>query len=132
MTANVYQLFPVEGDAEPKSPTKAQTEILKAEFEVWYKPFPRKVSRAHAFIAFVRARKKAELAELIAGRDRYIVECVGKEEQFICHPATWLNGERWLDEVSAKPPMSDQQYARMRVWKTKRIWLPQWGMEPGD
>jgi hypothetical protein len=28
----------------------------------------------------------------------------GKEKQFVPHPATWLNGRRWEDDVAAIAP----------------------------
>jgi hypothetical protein len=29
---------------------------------------------------------------------------MGTERQFIPHPATWLNGERWEDELETEMP----------------------------
>lgn len=67
-------------------------------FEDWYGKYPRKVGRAQACKAFKAALKKANLETLTAGLERYRAEVAGKEPGFIAHPATWLNGERWLDE----------------------------------
>lgn len=80
------------------------------EFESWYSKYPRKVGRALACKAFKTASKKTDLDTLKAGLDRYCAEVAGKDQGFIAHPATWLNGERWLDEPGSNtapqsPPM---------------------------
>jgi hypothetical protein len=37
-----------------------------------------------------------------------------KEQQYIPHPSTWLNGKRWEDEIVAKPmSASDREKARI-------------------
>jgi len=71
---------------------------LDSEFQEWYKDYPRKIGRGNALRNYKSARKKASQQQLLDGLKRYVVECKGKEVAFIAHPATWLNGERWLDE----------------------------------
>lgn len=38
----------------------------------------------------------------------------GTEPQFIPYPATWLNGERWLDEDDQPPATAEDRAARER------------------
>lgn len=85
----------------PKRATDAE------EFERWYAGYPRKIGRGQALKAFKAARKKADLAALMAGRDRYAAEVAGKDQGFIAHPATWLNGERWLDAPGSNAPATE-------------------------
>jgi len=76
---------------------------LAAEFEEWWKTYPRerRISKGHARLAYARARRIASAGTLLEGVRRYAADCVSRnrEPQFICHPTTWLNGERWEDEV---------------------------------
>lgn len=71
-----------------------------SEFDQWWLAYPRKVARGAAKRAFPKARKLADLGELIAGAQRYAASA---DPEFTCHPASWLNAERWLD-MPEKPP----------------------------
>ncbi|MDT7514680.1 helix-turn-helix domain-containing protein [Rhodoferax mekongensis] len=87
---------------EPSSSKKSVPDF----FEEFYKAYPRKVSKANAIKAF-RAVKvgRNELPKLLADIQRRLScgEWVPTHEkmQFIPHPATYLNGRRWEDEVPA-------------------------------
>jgi hypothetical protein len=74
------------------------------EFEDWYGSYPRHVGKGAARKAYRTARKKASAAELLAGAARAREQYRGKEEQYIPHPSSWLNAERWLDQP---PPKRD-------------------------
>lgn len=77
--------------------------LVDSEFENFWQSYPRKVGKASAKKAFIKACKKLE--------PKWIVDCVNvwvakgnlPEIQFIPYPATWLNQERWHDDVSALP-----------------------------
>ena len=70
---------------------------LGADFDEWYAGYPHKVAKAAARRAYFRARRNGVSQEiLIAGRDRY--RETKPLEIAWCNPATWLNGERWLDQ----------------------------------
>jgi hypothetical protein len=43
------------------------------------------------------------------GVANYKVALQGKDAQFTAHPSTWLNQQRWLDEVGAPPAREDDQ-----------------------
>lgn len=74
---------------------------IEADFEEWYKAYPRHLGRGQAYKAYKAARKKADKAKLLAGanKTRRMVE-LGKDVKFIKHPASWLNAESWLDDTS--------------------------------
>lgn len=61
--------------------------------------FPAKVGKGQARKAFNAALKKADVSTILDGMERYARSVKGKDSRFIAHPATWLNGERWTDEV---------------------------------
>lgn len=85
-----------------------------APFDVWYAKYPRKVARAAALKAYLKSRESASESELLSAVERFAAEMSGKELEYIPHPATWLNGERWLD----KPEDAETKRAR-EVWSTK-------------
>lgn len=73
--------------------------LIEVKFEHFWEMYPKHVGKAHAYFAFVEATKNAEIEEILDGLRAFIRdECYGMDEQFIPHPAHWLEGERWLDE----------------------------------
>src|SRR3990167_10469048 len=81
---------------------------IEAEFSAWWQAWPRKVARGAAARAYRRARKLTDAPTLLAGVGAYTasLEALKANGQFvpeICYPATWLNGERWADEIHAQP-----------------------------
>lgn len=63
--------------------------------------YPRKVGKGHAEKAWEKAIKKIDERELCKLLSQYIDSLVGKDPKFIPHLSTWLNGERWNDDVEA-------------------------------
>jgi hypothetical protein len=74
-----------------------------ASFEVFYQAYPKRRARGKAEQAYTKALSFATAEELLAGAKRYAAEVRGKEEQFVAHPASWLNQKRWLDEPTKAP-----------------------------
>ncbi|WP_144445568.1 hypothetical protein [Inquilinus limosus] len=74
------------------------------EFEGFYQAYPRHIGRGQALKAWRSALKKAEPSALVAAAHAFAKRSEATEERFIPHPATWLNGERWLDGALDRPP----------------------------
>lgn len=74
-------------------------------FDAWWRVYPHKVAKAAARRAFATALGKAPVDALIAGVQRYVA--TKPPDRNWCNPATWLNGERWLDEPG-RPPAADR------------------------
>lgn len=74
-------------------------------FEEFWRAYPRRTAKAAAKKSWERATQKikADPDAIMAGVRRYVEACVGKDQQYIAHPATWLNQQRWLDEEAEKP-----------------------------
>lgn len=92
-------LFVVSDEPPPTDPL--------AGFEEFWAEYPRKVSKAGARKAWPKAVKAAGYTERIRLAARaYALECtqVRREGQFIAHPTTWLNQERWEDQMLDAPP----------------------------
>jgi hypothetical protein len=100
---------PVPDTVSPKKESHARADAL-AEFERWYESYPRKKSRGAAERAYRAARKIATAEELLAGVERFKATLNGTEPRFIAHPASWLNGKRWLDDDVAGPDKTDPKY----------------------
>jgi len=69
-----------------------------SEIEQIYQAYPKHVGKGQAFRAIKAALKKIHSSSLLDAVNRYSVSVAGKDPQFIPHPSTWFNGERWLDE----------------------------------
>ncbi len=69
------------------------------DFALFWRTFPNRVGKLAAERAYVKARKRASAAELLDGIARYVRLKPAYADY--CHPATWLNGGRWMDEAPA-------------------------------
>ena len=83
---------------EPPVPPIAPQQIERA-FEAFWSGYPRKAGKATARKAFEKAVKRAGNPTLVLEGARRLRDDPNlPEAQFIPHPATWLNGDRWEDE----------------------------------
>ena len=74
---------------------------VEDEFQIWYSRYPRCAGRGQAIRAYRAARKKTDADTLLAAVERFRGQVAGKDKEFVCFPATWLNGERWLDDTAS-------------------------------
>jgi uncharacterized protein YdaU (DUF1376 family) len=69
-------------------------------FDTFWKQYPRKVAKPNALKAWLKLKPDDDLT-------RKIISAIStqnlatRDEQFIPHAATWLNAQRWEDEVKA-------------------------------
>ena len=81
-------------------------------FDIFWAKYPNKKGKVNAKKAFIKKAKDIEtLKEIITGLDKVLVEWKDRDKQYIPHPATWLNGERWEDELL----VTDERPARPRL-----------------
>ena len=131
-----------------ETPTPRQ---MLADFDQFYRAFPRKVGRGDAERAYSKARKLATPDQLLAGARRYATSRAGEDSKYTKHPATWLNSKGWLDEVptsSGQPAPADADTG-LWAWRLETFhhgqpetdeeqairagyWRPDWGPEPGQ
>ena len=78
-----------------RTPSPASPSRMFDQFWDWY---PRKVGKADAVKAYVKAVKKHGEQAVIAGVERLRLDPNLPDKRFIPHPATWLNREGWNDE----------------------------------
>lgn len=79
--------------------------MAEVGFMDFWHAYPRRVGKKDAERAWKRLAPDADLAGVIllavaAQRATW------RDPQFIPYPATWLNGERWTDEVVALVPIA--------------------------
>lgn len=70
-------------------------------FDAFWNAYPKRVSKGYARRAFANACKIADPNTIVLGAMRFAdhVRNEGTAMQYIPYPATWLNGERWDDEL---------------------------------
>lgn len=98
----------------PQQPTPTPPDIntrarADASFARFWLAYPRKTAKGDARKAFDKAIRKLRLDPnndpervLIGALER--AKAAWVDAQFIPHPATWLNGERWEDEPETATP----------------------------
>ena len=110
---------PVEAPAPVDAPPASETaprpgegrvpDEVTPEFLDWYRRYPVSKGRKDGFKAWWKAVRQISVEDLNAATDRYAawVEAGGvSDKQFVPYPATWLNGERWDDELPDPRPAS--------------------------
>lgn len=101
--------IPQEGITEGKGREGNRTEgngstsAGECEFEKFWTAYPRKVGKGLAKPAFLKARTLTNLEAILAAvavatQSR---DWLKENGQYIPHPTTWLNQQRWLDEPTA-------------------------------
>jgi len=90
----------IEQDINNKNNTSSNDDGDMTLFELnYWNDYPRKVGKKAAFKAWKRHIKGKQEGKVMLAYYDYVDQLKGKEEQFIPHLATWINGERWNDGV---------------------------------
>ena len=87
----------IEPSIEPY--TSSKDDEVNYYFDQLWEMYPRKVGKGQARKAYVTASKKIDFFDLLPKLEAYVATLNGKDKQYMPHLATWLNGERWADEV---------------------------------
>jgi hypothetical protein len=93
----------------------ASAELRGSNFTDFWSQYPRRVGKKDALRAWNKALKDgASAEEIVRGAERYRAD-VTRDPAFTSHPATWLNGGRWMDEVSSPvQALGESEYLPMR------------------
>ncbi len=86
----------LDGTPEPTQLEPRRT--ATADFDRFWSAYPRRDNKANALKAWHKAVKKAPAEAIIAAAERFR-DWPGRTPQFTAHGSTWLNGERWNDEL---------------------------------
>ena len=90
---------------EPHPKPRAET-FRPSLFDEFWAAYPRHVGKQAAFKAFAKLQPTAALVARLIDAIEAQRSTRDWREGFIPHASTWLNGERWADEVEAVPPNS--------------------------
>lgn len=73
--------------------------ITNHNFEEFWQAYPRKVGKGKAREAYGRALRSTDAATIAEQARRYAHSVRAKDPQYIPYPTTWLNQERWADDL---------------------------------
>ena len=117
---------PVEAPAPADAPRPGEGRVpdeVTPEFLDWYRRYPVSKGRKDGFKAWWKAVRQISVEDLNAATDRYAawVEAGGvSDKQFVPYPATWLNGERWDDDLpdprAASRPSNSRSSNSLADW----------------
>ena len=82
-------------------------------FDGFWKVYPRKVGKKKARILWDRLSPSKKLAIQIISAVKKQKQTIWKDSglEYVPHPATWLNGQRWEDEI---PENSEDDMPQIR------------------
>lgn len=86
---------------------------LESEFELLWEKYPRKIGKAKALQSYIKARKskKYTFETIEIGLNKYLeyLKSNGTEAEFIAHFTTWLNQERFNDDLTYVSPTTKKK-----------------------
>ena len=88
------------------------TNNISAIFDDLWAIYPKKVGKGQARKAFNAALRKVDQDKIQHSLSLFVRSWGNQDKKFMPHLATWLNGERWDDEIqqpSLQDMTSDQQ-----------------------
>jgi predicted transcriptional regulator len=105
---------------------------ISTKFDQFWKLYPRKVGKGKARQAFEKALEKTNIDTILAGVEAYVYHEGYNDMEFIAHPTSWLNGERWDDEYKT-PLRKETPGPGKREWVRVQHELGEhWACEPGE
>ena len=83
--------------------------VVEEYFDTFWRAYPRKVGKGDARKKFAKALTKTSFENIMEalGEVKASAQWQKGDGQFIPHPATWLNQERWEDDPSASGGNAD-------------------------
>lgn len=109
MPCTTFTPTPEPRSYKPSIEPSIEPNIYIAKFDEFYAAYPRKRGKGAARTAWLKACKKEDADYIIASATLYKNSLTEKDLQFVPYPATWLNQERWSDEIDQKPQNNNVQ-----------------------
>lgn len=94
--------------------------IASPLFDTFWQLWPRREGKANAVKAWQKAVRKISEAELVEKARAYVTSPTVPAKQFVPHAATWLNGERWNDEITQETYNPDAWMNEVVKWGPAR------------
>lgn len=89
-----------EKENEKENENEIEYESKEAAFARFWAAYPRKEGKQKAAAAFGKVTVSVDVLLYALERQKKSPQWTKDNGQFIPHPATWLNGKRWEDEVA--------------------------------
>lgn len=80
-------------------PIKNTSSPTVTDFDSFWSLWPRKEGKANALKAYEKSLRKISEPELLDKARLYVTSPLRPDVKFVPHAATWLNGERWADDL---------------------------------
>jgi hypothetical protein len=110
--------FPKPLQPIASNPSLNRQRTVNGLFGLFWPAYPRKVKRKAALKAFEKINPSPELLDqMLAALEQQAKALNWTGDQYTPHAATWLNGERWLDELPGTAAKSSRH--------------PQWALDAG-
>lgn len=89
-----------ENEIEKEKENEIEYECKKElAFDKFWEAYPRKVGKAKAEAAFLKVTVGIDVLLAAIEQQKKSAQWQKEDGQFIPHPATWLNGKRWEDQL---------------------------------
>jgi len=81
-------------------------------FDAFWKVYPRKVKKKESLKVWEKLKPDEQLTQIIiaAVEKQKTSEWKDRDKKHIPHPSTWLNGERWNDEIEQPQRWDEKTY----------------------
>ena len=93
---------PIQSKTNPNPNPNPKQKCADARFDSFWSAYPRHTNKEAARKAFAKVNPNDELMQTILSaieKQKKSAQWGKDNGQFIPHPATWLNGKRWEDEM---------------------------------
>lgn len=117
-------------DSVPGATERVSPSDIEDDFAEWYAAYPRKRGKGQALKAYRAARKKVDAATLLEAIEAQGPALLARGSQYCPYPATWLNGQRWADDLDEVAPSQPSQPNRVQeniavvraMWEAEQAW----------
>jgi hypothetical protein len=100
---SIVQFSPKLSSIAKKQPSKQNDHSI--QFDEFWKAYPRKEAKKTALRSFERCMKAGlKLEDMLIGIENHKKTEQWQNPKYIPLPATWINNERWKDEVMVSDP----------------------------
>jgi hypothetical protein len=90
------------GEKSRNTAPRSATTTVPDGFDDFWANYPKKVDKGHARKAYATALTKTDATTLATAASAYAAHLTATkaERRFTANPGTWLNGERWTDDLT--------------------------------
>ena len=96
-----------------KNVKNVKKDIYTSNFEIFWKAYPKKIGKAPALKVWLKLKSDdALITNILSALEIQKKTAQWQDQQYIPYPTTWLNQQRWNDEVKEENNYGQQQRDR--------------------